>query len=128
MSSSESGSSGRRGLRRSIRQLTESLGSSPDAVAANLVALRAHGTPSNSSECAIARYLRAMVGTEMAVAEVAVSDRRIHVSRANRHLPMTVRLPAAVTKFIRAFDGGGYPELVEGPLSPGRSLTVLSGK
>jgi hypothetical protein len=102
-------------LRRSIRQLTQSLGSSPDAVAANLVALHAHGIPSNSSECAIARYLRAIVGTDMAVADLAVSDRRVHVSRAQRHLPMTVRLPTAITKFIRAFDGGGYPELVEGP-------------
>jgi hypothetical protein len=105
--------------------LTESLGSSPDAVAANLAALRAHGTPSNSSECAIARYLRAIVGAEMAVADLAVSDRRVHIIRADRHMPMTVRLPAAVTKFIRAFDDGCYPELVEVPRSRARSLIAL---
>jgi hypothetical protein len=123
-SSGGSGTTGRRSLRRSVRQLTESLGSSPDAVAANLEALQVHGYPGNSAECAVARFLRAVVGTDRSVAEVAVSDRRVHVSRTERGLPMTVRLPTPVTKFIRAFDEGCYPELVETARSRACSLTV----
>lgn len=120
--STESGGTRRRALRRSVRQLTASLGSSPATVAANLVDLDVHGYPHNSGECAIARYLRAVVGTDISVVDLAVSDRRVHVTRVGRHLPMTVRLPTPVTRFIRAFDGGCYPELIDTP----RSLTVAS--
>jgi hypothetical protein len=124
--SSESGSTGRRSLRRSIRRLTESLGSSPGAVAASLVALQVHGCPRNSAECAIARYLRAVVGTDASVADLSVSDRRVHVARTDRHLPMTVRLPTPITRFIRAFDDGGYPDLIDSTRTEGCSPTVSS--
>jgi hypothetical protein len=120
--SSESAGTSRRSLRRSIRQLGESLGTTPGDVAASLVALEVRGSPRNSSECAMARYLRAVIGTETCVSDVSVSDRRVHVTRTQRQPPIMVRLPRPVIKFIRAFDLGGYPELVDSSPRPGADL------
>ena len=103
----------RRHLRQSIRQLGESLGSSPGLVASNLAALQVVGKPRHSTDCAIARYLAAIVGTEQAVRTVSVSDRSVHLTLIGRRLPLRVRLPRQICKFIQAFDAGCHPELVD---------------
>jgi hypothetical protein len=77
----------RRHLHHSIRQPSESLGSSPAAVALNLAALGAAGQPKNPTDCVIARYLSAIVGTERTVKSISVSSRGIHVTRSGRHFP-----------------------------------------
>jgi hypothetical protein len=103
----------RRHLQHSIRQLNESLGSSPAAVAVNLAALHAVGRPKNPTDCVIARYLSAIVGTERAVKNISVSSRGVHVTLIGKHFPVKVPLPGPVATFIKAFDEGGYPDLID---------------
>ncbi len=89
------------------------------------------GTPKDSTQCALARCLWAIVGTESSVIKVAVTDRSIHVKRSPYHLPVIVRLPKPVRTFIRAFDSGCYPELVgtadEQPVVTLASPPAISG-
>ena len=102
----------RRALRRSIEGFSGTLGPTAAAVAGTLRQLDVRGTPKDSTQCALARCLWAIVGTESSVIKVAVTDRSIHVKRSPYHLPVIVRLPKPVRTFIRAFDSGCYPELV----------------
>jgi hypothetical protein len=102
----------RQALRRSIEGFSSTLGPTPGQVASSLTQLNVRGVPKDSSQCALARCLWAIVGTERSVVNVAVTDRSIHVKRSPGHLPIIVRLPRAVRTFIRAFDSGCYPELV----------------
>ncbi len=102
----------RQALRRSIEGFSNTLGPTPGEVARSLTQLRARGVPKDSTQCALARCLWAIVGPERSVTKVAVTDRSIHVKRSPGHLPIVVRLPRAVRTFIRAFDSGCYPELV----------------
>lgn len=108
----------RRHLQHSIEQLNEALGSSPAAVALNLAALHAAGRPKNPTDCVIARYLSAVVGTERVVKSISVSSRGVHVTLSGKHLPVKVQLPDPVSSFIRAFDEGTYPDLVDGDAEP----------
>ncbi len=103
----------RREWRRSIRELGNSLGPTPAAVAASLEALNVRGSPHKPTDCAIARYLRALIGTESSVTGISVSNYSIHVSCTDRRLPITIRLPKPVGEFVRAFDNGCYPELID---------------
>jgi hypothetical protein len=111
----------RRALRRSIEGFSETLGPTAAAVAGTLRQLDVRGTPKDSTQCALARCLWAIVGSESSVTKVAVTDRSIHVKRSPYHLPVIVRLPKPVRTFIRAFDSGCYPELV-GPELVGPEL------
>jgi hypothetical protein len=107
----DSATTGRRRLRRSIREFGESLGPTPDAVAAKLRAWGVRGIPKDSKRCAIACCLQAMIGIEEAVTGISVTDRSVHVSSAHG-LPMLIKLPKPVSVFIKAFDTGCYPELL----------------
>jgi hypothetical protein len=82
-------------------------------VASNLAAQQVVGKPRHSTDCAIARYLGAIVGTEQSVETVTVSDRCVHLTLTGRRLPLRVRLPRQVCRFIQAFDAGCHPELVD---------------
>lgn len=106
------GSSGRR-LRRSIRQHLGSLGSTPEAVAGALTDHGVRGVPGNVYECALARYLQVVVGSEASVYRTAVVYGGVYVCRSERSLPMFVSLPKAMTRFMRSFDDGQYPVLVD---------------
>ena len=121
----------RRALRRSIEGFSETLGPTAAAVAGTLRQLDVRGTPKDSTQCALARCLWAIVGTESSVIKVAVTDRSIHVKRSPYHLPVIVRLPKPVRTFIRAFDSGCYPELVgtgcEPPVVTLASPPAISG-
>jgi hypothetical protein len=56
----------------------------------------------------------AVIGTEHGVRAISVFDRSIRVTLMPGHLPVIVRLPRPIAKFVRAFDSGCYPELVAG--------------
>jgi hypothetical protein len=113
----------RRALRSSVREFGESLGSTPAEVASTLADFGVSGTPRSSTGCAIARYLRVIIGTEPGISEIAVSMRSVHISCEGRTFPIIVKLPRPISKFIRAFDCDSYPELID-PCYPGkRSLT-----
>jgi hypothetical protein len=82
-------------------------------VASNLAAYHVVGQPGDAANCAIARYMGAIIGTEHSVRGISVFDRSIRVTLMARHLPVIVRLPRPIAKFVRAFDSGCYPELVD---------------
>lgn len=103
-----------RELRRSVRQHLESMGSSPGEVAGRLAGEGVRGVPAEVSECVLARYLQAVIGAEMSVRRVVVKERSIRVFRPGYRLPVLVTIPLPVSKFIRAFDAGCYPELIDG--------------
>ncbi len=119
----------RQALRRSIEGFSSTLGPTPGEVACSLTQLNVRGVPKDSSQCALARCLWAIVGTERSVVNIAVTDRSIHVKRSPGHLPIIVRLPRAVRTFIRAFDSGYYPELLGTEAGPVQSpLISLRGE
>jgi hypothetical protein len=82
-------------------------------VASNLAALQVLGKPRHSTDCAIARYLAAIVSTEQSVKTVTVPDRSVHLTLTGRRRPPRVRLPRQICKFIQAFDAGCHPELID---------------
>ena len=103
----------RRDLRQTVEAFVGSLGSSPGAIATTLASLEVRGTPKSASGCAIARYLQVMIGSEPTVTKVAVFNRNIQVSRSGRRLNLTISAPDPIARFIRAFDSGCYPQLVD---------------
>jgi len=103
----------RRELRRAVREFGQSLGADAETVASALVDLNVRGTPRSPYRCAIARYFQVIVGSEPTVTGIRVTDSRLHLGRSRLRLPLTVRLPKAVTEFIRAFDSNCYPHLVD---------------
>jgi hypothetical protein len=108
-----SGVRDRRSLRRSLEELVQGFGTTADGVADSLSALGVRGTPGDVTGCAIARYMQAVVGAEPSVSEVMVSEHKLRVTRKWGRFPITVNLPRAVTAFVRDFDAGSYPQLVE---------------
>jgi hypothetical protein len=94
--------------------LGESLGTTPKEVASKLAAYGVAGRQGDAANCAIARYMGAIIGTEPGVRAISVFDRSIRVTLTPGHLPVVVRLPRPIAKFVRAFDSGCYPELVAG--------------
>lgn len=116
MSALASGVRDRRSLRRSLEDLVQGFGTTADGVADNLAGLGVRGTPGDVTGCAIARYMQALVGAEPSVSEVMVSEHKLRVTRKWGRFPITVSLPRAVTSFVREFDAGGYPQLVEGSI------------
>ena len=102
----------RRALRRSIEGFNSTLGPTAAAVAETLTQLGVRGCPKDSTQCALARYLWVIVGSERSVVNIAVTDRSVHVRRSPGRLPLIIGLPRPVRTFIRAFDSGCYPELL----------------
>lgn len=103
-----------RQLRRTVRGYVKSMGGSPEAVARRLNDEGVRGLPGQVSECALARYLQAVVGTEMSVRKVVVKEWSVRVFRTGGRIPSVSLLPGPVARFIRAFDAGCYPELIDG--------------
>jgi hypothetical protein len=122
-----SGVRDRRSLRRSLEEHVQGFGTTADGVADSLSALGVRGTPGDVTGCAIARYMQAVVGAEPSVSEVMVSEHKLRVTRKWGRFPITVSLPRAVTSFVREFDAGGYPQLVDSPPS-GRDGTAAGGE
>lgn len=112
---SRSDSSGRE-LRRAVCDCLGQLGRSPDEVAARLQSYGVQGLPGKADDCPLARYLRAVIGTEHSVAKIGVLERRLRVSRRGLRLSFSLPLPPAIQGFIRDFDEGNHPALVAPPV------------
>jgi hypothetical protein len=102
----------RQTLRRSVDGLVRGLGCDPRAIAGSLDSEGIKGLTGNSNECAIARYLKAVVGSEATVVGVFVTERHIKVTRRFRS-PILLSLPPAARAFVREFDAGGFPTLID---------------
>lgn len=98
------------GLR--VRQLLQSLGDTPAAVASCLRDHGVAGVPCDAKGCAVARFLSAVVTAGGDCQQVRVL-RRVVILRTGGGLPWRlVRLPEPVRLFVRGFDAGEYPRLV----------------
>ena len=119
----------RRALRRSIEGFERrARGPAAAAVAETLTQLGVRGCPKDSTQCALARYLWVIVGSERSVVNIAVTDRSVHVRRSPGRLPLIIGLPRPVRTFIRAFDSGAtrssWPSM--GPTSDYRTWFVAT--
>lgn len=96
-----------------MEQCLRDLGDTPDAIADRLRGFGVLGIPGRADECAVARYLKAVIGSERSVKVVGVLERRIRISRRGVRPPVSVTLPSGVADFVRTFDQGKFPVLVE---------------
>ncbi len=105
-------------LKHQAGDLLGGLGSCRTDVAIALRNVGVRGIPKDSQDCAVAVYLRAVLGTDprvqsFTVGRVAV---KLHTSERRQwtHRPsfVRVRLPDPVRQFISAFDEGFYPDLI----------------
>lgn len=114
---------GRRALRHAVAGLIDGLGPTPDDIAGSLAEQGVRGIPGNKEGCALACFLRAVVGADPAAVEVAV-QRRTVVIRTSRWRPsVRIPLPTQAKVFVDAFDARFYPNLVvreptEGSVAP----------
>ncbi len=125
--SNRGGSRGGKDLRRAVRGCLADLGDSPQVVAARLHGYGVTGLPGRADDCPMARYLRALIGSERSVGRIGVLEQRLRVTRRGLHLPFSVALPPAIRTFVRSFDEGRYSELVDeaaGRTSPGSGLSL----
>jgi hypothetical protein len=104
---------GGRELKGHVEQCLRDLGDTPAGVADRLGGLKVRGIPGRADECAVARYLKAVIGSERSVKVVGVLERRVRISRRGMRPPVSVMLPAEVAEFVRGFDQGQFPVLVE---------------
>lgn len=114
---SRSESSGR-ALRQAVCDCLDQLGHSPEEVAARLEMYGVTGVPGRADDCAMARYLRAVIGTEHTVGRVGVLEQRLRITRPRLRLPLSIPLPEAIQGFVRHFDEGDYPALVSPDQAP----------
>ncbi len=107
---------GNRLLKRQIREVLTGLGSGQNGVAAALGDIGVRAEPRDPRECAIAVYLRAVVGIDHRIRSLAVqpTDVKVLTEPVRFGLPniVTVRLPEPVRRFIEAFDQAAYPNLI----------------
>jgi hypothetical protein len=109
--------SGSRELKNQTRDLLVELGTSRTEVARTLRSLGVRAVPNDPQDCAVAVYLRAVMGADRRIRSFAVQsgDVKVLVDEPKWfRLPNVVRvlLPAPVRDFIAAFDGRVYPDLV----------------
>jgi hypothetical protein len=100
-------------LRGSVRQHIESLGNTPDEIAGRLAEFGVRGVPGKATDCAVARYLNATVVGPEPVSRLAVYHGSVRIYGPGTVIPAVVRLSRPMSAFIRGFDLGTYPELVE---------------
>lgn len=104
---------GEPGLRHSIHQHIRSLGDTPADVARHLEDHGVSGLPGRAGDCAVARYLQVVIGSETTVKQVVVMERTVRVRRTGWRPTLVLRLPRAITAFVRSFDAGQYPTLIQ---------------
>jgi hypothetical protein len=108
---------GDRELRQHVQELLIGLGNSPTEVAATLRRAGVRALPKDPQDCAIAVYLRAVIGGDRRVRSITVHGSTVKVQLGERtrwRWPnlVSVLLPDPVRKFISAFDQVIYPDLV----------------
>jgi len=107
----------RRAQRKALSKLVSAelngMGSDADEVAATLRSAGVRGYRGNSVECAIARYLSAVLCADPMVKSVSVQVHSITVrTNPGYWLGTRVRVPSAIAHFISGFDRGRFPELI----------------
>lgn len=97
-----------------VTGMLRSLGNDPTTIARRLRDLGVRGTPGSTTECAIARFLSAVVAADPGVRMLKVYRDSITVvpSRWWR-LDRVVELGEPLCRFVARFDEGGFPELIE---------------
>jgi hypothetical protein len=126
---------GNRQLKEQIRDLLVGLGSCRTEVAQALHHLGVRAVPQDPKDCAVAVYLRAVLGADLRVESLFVRSRdvKVRTDEPKRfHLPhlVTVALPQPICQFIVAFDEAVYPDLLrEEPshISPRSGCTTGRG-
>jgi hypothetical protein len=64
----------------------------------------------------LASYLSAVVGSDPGIACIEVGVRRVRITRSEGWFRrVTIGAPAPVVEFVRGFDLGLYPELLDRP-------------
>lgn len=99
-------------LRSDIARFAAELGQNSFAIAARLRDDRVRGIPKSTHDCAVARYLNAVLSADFRVSTVEVTRDWIAVRRAGRR-GVQVRLPVSLQEFISLFDSGYFPELID---------------
>lgn len=108
--------SGRKDLGQAVYSLLDDLGREPNEVAANLKGYGIQGQRGSSTDCAVARYLGAVVGSDPSVQSIVVRVQSVRIRSGHRwNFGTRVKVPTAVSRFICAFDQGRYPELLGEP-------------
>jgi hypothetical protein len=104
------------GLRGQIDWLLQDLGPTDEVVARSLESAGVKGVTKNSDECAIARYMNAVTGSDRRVSTVTVADNAITANRRLSWMPsVVVPLPPAVYRFVIRFDRGDFVRLLTDP-------------
>jgi hypothetical protein len=101
----------RSSLRENLHGFLDGLGADGRQVAARLIEDGVSGIPRSTSDCAIARYLKAILGGDSRVASLEVTRDWLVARRAFRHC-VKVPLPEPVKEFVALFDDGAFPELI----------------
>lgn len=109
--------SGRKELGRAVYSLLDDLGREPHEVAASLKGYGIRGQRGSSTDCAVARYLGAVVGSDPSIQSIVVRVQSVRIRSGHRwQLGTRVKVPTPVSRFICAFDQGRYPDLLGEPV------------
>lgn len=109
--------SGRKELGRAVYTLLDDLGREPSEVASNLKGYGIRGQRGSSTDCAVARYLSAVVGGDPSIQSIVVRVQSVRIRCGHRwSLGTRVKVPTSVSRFICAFDQGRYPDLLGEPV------------
>ena len=114
----------RQELRHQVADLLRSLGDDPRRVADQLRAEGAVGTPGNVKDCAIARYLAAVVGADTRIRCLKVTNRSVVLTTERSCRPLRVRLTRPLQEFVVRFDHCLHPELIR-PAGRGRGPRMV---
>ncbi len=104
-------------MRRAVSDLVDDLGATHNAIAESLANHGVRGIPGSHEQCALARYLRAVVSADPEACTVSVPGPTVHVQLNKGRPSVRVRLSSEVRAFVQAFDAGLFPDLVEHPSS-----------
>jgi hypothetical protein len=98
-------------IRGAVSSLLAELGTSEGDVTRSLADAGVAGNRGDPRDCAVARYLNAIVGAEPDINSVSVGRSVVWMSRRGLRPAVRVSIPAPVRQFIMAFDAGIHPEL-----------------
>lgn len=105
--------SGRKDLGRAVYSLLDDLGKEPNEVATSLKGYGIRGQRGSSTDCAVARYLGAVIGGDPSVQSIVVRVQSVRIRSGHKwNFGTRVKVPTAVSRFICAFDQGRYPDLL----------------
>lgn len=98
-------------LRKATEELISQLGITSNSIADRLESYGIRGVRNRSSECALARYLQLVTGTDPKISRIDVHRRSVRLDLSGWRRP-------AARAFVEAFDAGCYPQLMNGPKNP----------